>query len=97
VRTLRRRAIELLLDEWKGGGEAAVRSEDVYRRLTDEGWEVPDYELNELCELLVVERQIKALPALDAKAMRQHRDWRITWVNPDILEETLGAEGGAGF
>jgi len=97
VRTLRRRAIELLHDEWESHGGAAVRSEDVYRRLTEEGWEVSDYELKELWELLIRERQLEALPALDAEGTRQHGDRRITWVNSDILEETLGAEGGAGF
>jgi hypothetical protein len=40
VRTLRRRAIELLHDERESHGEAALRSEDVCRRLTEEGWEV---------------------------------------------------------
>jgi hypothetical protein len=75
------------------GGEAAVGSDDVYRRLIEEGWEVPDYELKELWELLVVERQVRAWPAVDAEATRQHGDRRITWVNPDILEEMLGAGG----
>lgn len=97
MRTLRRRAVELLHDEWKRSGEAAVGSEDIYRRLRKEGWEVPDYELKELWELLVAERQVRAAPALDAEATRQHGDRRISWVNPDILEETLGVEGGAGF
>lgn len=97
MRTLRRRAIELLRDEWEGGGEAAVGSEDIYRRLREEGWEVPDYELKELWELLVAERQVRAAPASNTGATRQHGDRRISWVNPDILEETLGVEGGAGF
>lgn len=44
MRTLRRREIELLRDEWERGGEAAVGSDDVYRRLREEGWEVPDYD-----------------------------------------------------
>lgn len=97
MRTLRRRAIELLRDEWKRGGEAAVGSDDVYRRLREESWEVPDYELREFWEFLVAEWQVKALPASGAEAMRQHAGRRITWVNPDILEETLGVERGAGF
>jgi hypothetical protein len=37
--------------------------------------------------------QIIALAGFDAEAARKHGERRITWVNPDILEETLGAEG----
>ncbi len=44
----RRRAIELLHDEWESRGTAALRSENVYYRLTEEGWEVPHYEQKEL-------------------------------------------------
>ena len=93
MRTLRRRAIEVLRSEWEKRGGSELRSADVHRCLTDEGWEVPDYELRELWEILKDERQIKGPPpATDGDAVRLHGNRRITWVNPDILEETLGAK-----
>ncbi len=93
------RAVELLDEEWqklkegKERGEAVgqgLRTERVYRRLLEEGWDVPAYTLNKLWESLVAFGRIRGQRVDDGGGMEVHGAMLITWVSPDLLEGTRG-------
>ena len=97
MKLVEQRAVELIHDEWrklkesKERGEAVeqgLRTERVYRRLVEEGWDVPAYMLNKLWESLVAFGRIRGQRVDDGGGMKLHGAMLITWVSPDLLEET---------
>lgn len=85
-KTFWRRAVEMLHEESKEAQQ--VESKNVYRRLRDEGWEVPDYALDNLWKQLADRGQIRGPAMLGRDEIARHGNRIITWVNPDILEDT---------
>ena len=95
------RAIEVLHDEWqkfqakKERGEVVeqgLRTERVYRRLLEEEWDVPGYMLNKLWVSLAAFGQIRGQKVDDGDGMKRHGAMLITWVNPNLLEDTQRRE-----
>ena len=91
------RAVEVLYDEWQKlqegeeRGEAVeqgLRTERVYQRLLQEGWDVPAYMLNKLWESLAALGGIRAQRVDDGDGMKLHGAMLITWVSPNLLEDT---------
>ncbi len=91
------RAVEVLYDEWqklqerRERGEAVeqgLRTERVYQRLLEEEWDVPAYMLNKLWESLAAFGRIRGQRVDDGSGMKLHGAMLITWVNPDLLEDT---------
>ena len=96
--TFTRRAVQVLSEEWERwqeqpGPKDYFNSEAVYRILVDEGWPIPDYALDELWKELKENEQIEGRDFMGRDAWKQHGNWRIVWVNPDILDDTIYLEG----
>lgn len=97
MKMVEQRAVEVLYDEWrelqerKERGEAVeqgLRTERVYQRLLQEGWDVPPYMLNKLWESLAAFGRIRGQRLADGGGMTLHGAMLITWVNPELLEDT---------
>jgi hypothetical protein len=97
LKVVEQRAVEVLDDEWQklqekkergGAVEQGLGTEHVYRRLLEEGWDVPDYALNKLWESLAAFGRIRGQRVDDGGGMELHGARLITWVSPAILEET---------
>ena len=96
--TFTRRAVEILVEEWERWSEKSppkdyFSSEAVFQRLVDEGWPIPEYALDELWKELKKNKQIKGTGFIGRDAWKQHGNWRFTWVNPHILDDTIYLEG----
>ena len=97
MKIVEQRAVEVLYDEWqelqerKERGEAVeqgLSTERVYQRLLEEEWDVPAYMLNKLWESLAAFGQIRGQRLDDGGGIKLHGAMLITWVNPDLLENT---------
>ena len=75
---LRTRILELIDEEWDRtrpfGGVGNVHSRDIYLRLMTEGWDVPDWKMQEILEELHAHWQIRGSRGLDPEARRIHGD-----------------------
>jgi hypothetical protein len=102
VKTFERRAVEILLEEWERWLEKPIpknylRSEPVYQRLVDKGWNVPDYDLDTLWKKLKAMEQIRGTGFIGRTQWAKHGNWQFRWVNPDILEDTQELTGDSDY
>ncbi len=97
MKMVEQRAVEVLYDEWQKVQEReergeeveqGLRTERVYQRLLQEGWDVPAYMLNKLWESLVAFGQIEGQRLEGRGGMKLHGAMLITWVSATLLEDT---------
>lgn len=96
--TFTRKAVQILSEEWERWSDTPppkdyLRSQVIYERLVAEGWDVPDYALDELWEHLRDTEQIRGPRFMGRDGWRMHGNRQFMWVNPDILDDTLYLEG----
>ena len=73
---LKTRVMEIIEEEWDRtrplGGVGNTHSRDVYLRLVAEGWDVPDWKMQEILEELQAHWRIRGAYELDPEARRMH-------------------------
>lgn len=83
---LQRRAIEVLYEEWEDKKPNGFTSDVVYGRLVAEGWDVPDYALQNVWEGLKSLGYIRGRLVL-MRGEEKHGRYYFQWVDPNIIKE----------
>jgi hypothetical protein len=79
---------EVICEEWEGlGGGGSLESALLYRRLLEEGVEVPDYQMSAILNAFRVGALITVLlrPQREEE-VRKHGDLLISGVSPDLCD-----------
>ena len=77
---------EVICEEWEGlGGGGSLESTLLYRRLLEEGVEVPDYQMSAILNAFRVGALITVLPGGQREEeVREHGGLLISGVSPDL-------------
>ena len=84
ARELAEKVREVICAEWQGAG-GSLESAVVYRRLLEEGVEVPRYQMSAILNAFRVGRMITvSLRPQREEEVRKHGDLLISGVSPDL-------------
>jgi hypothetical protein len=85
-RELAEKVREVICVEWQGA-EGSLHSAVVYKRLLEEGVEVPGYQMSAILNAFKVGGLIKALPGLQREEdVRKHGDLLIKGVSSNLCQ-----------
>jgi hypothetical protein len=89
ARELAQKVREALWAEWQGAAGGSLQSAVVYRRLVDEGVEVPGYQMSAILNSFKVGSLITAsLRTQREEDVREHGDFLITSVHSELCNSS---------
>jgi len=77
---LERKVRSIIRDEY-GFGEQVIESRKIYDKLIRDGEDVPELALDDIFYKLEQDEIINGISRLGGEAIRQHGDYKITWVS----------------